>query len=215
MKTIAFLGDSITVGYTLEDQTLRYSTLVSKRLGAKEENYGISGTLIAKSGRNKDDGQDFISRKHLIDSADIAIIFGGTNDYFWSDTHIKGEKNDSYFEHAVQSLCEHVRTARAGKITLFITPYPHHGEGNFLGGKAWNEYDYHDTTEKNFNGHILIEYASTIEEVCKKYEIPCLNLFKDFPFDWRKHTTDGCHPNPEGHEILASVVERKLLELIK
>ena len=81
---IAFLGDSITFGYALEDKSCRYATLVSKALGFEEENYGITGTLVAKAGLNREDGKDFVSRAELIDGADVAVIFGGTNDYFWS-----------------------------------------------------------------------------------------------------------------------------------
>ena len=51
-------------------------------LGMKELNYGITGTLVAKAGLNEMDERDFLSRSSLIDSADVAIVFGGTNDYF-------------------------------------------------------------------------------------------------------------------------------------
>ena len=39
--TIAFLGDSITLGYGLEHKENRYSTLVSQALKMDELNYGI------------------------------------------------------------------------------------------------------------------------------------------------------------------------------
>ena len=44
---IAFLGDSITLGYALEHREDRYSTRVCEMLGAEEENFGIAGTLMA------------------------------------------------------------------------------------------------------------------------------------------------------------------------
>lgn len=213
MKTIAFLGDSITYGYALTDKSKRYATVLSERLGLEEENYGITGTLVAKAGLNNSDEKDFVSRMHLIDGADVAVIFGGTNDYFWSDKPISGEDNDSYFEYALETICKHVLEARAGKITLFVTPYPHNGIGNYLGGELWNSKSCHDTSEVNFNGHSLPEYVSTIERVCQKYDLPCLNLHRNFDFDWKKHTTDGCHPNEEGHLLLTAAIENKLKEL--
>jgi lysophospholipase L1-like esterase len=190
----------------------RYSTLVSNQLGMTEENYGITGTLVAKAGLNIADGKDFVSRAHLIDDADIAIVFGGTNDYFWSDKPIYGE-GDRYFESAVESLIARVKEKRQGKITLFVTPYSHNGVGNYEGGANWQASSTHDTTEKNYNGHTLVDYVNVIEALCEENGIYCLNLHKDFDFDWQKHTVDGCHPNAEGHKLIADAIVDKLDEI--
>lgn len=213
MSSIAFLGDSITFGYGLSDSGARYSSLVSERLGMTEENYGICGTLVAKAGLNRTDKNDFLSRISLIDSADIAVIFGGTNDYFWSDKPIFGN-GDEFFESAIAAICRHIKDTRKGKLTLFVTPYPHNGVGNYLGGEKWNTSSRHDTDTVNFNGHTLSDYAKTVERVCLEYGIPCLDLHRDFEFDHRKHTIDGCHPNEAGHRLLADVIEGKLKYLI-
>ena len=207
--TIAFLGDSITLGYGLNNKEERYSTLVAHALEMEELNYGITGTLVAKAGLNKTDEKDFLSRAHLIDEPDVAIIFGGTNDYFWSDKPIYG-CGDEYFESAVIKLAERVREKRKGKITLFVTPYPHNGIGNFYGGSYWKESSRHDTSEKNYNGHTLKEYVDVTVKICKENDIPCLNLFDDFGFYWQKHTSDGCHPNEAGHMLLAKAITEKL-----
>ena len=210
---IAFLGDSITFGYALADKAKRYSTLVCEELGAEEENHGITGTLVAKAGQNRKDDKSFVSRAHLIDDGDVAVVFGGTNDYFWSDTAITGE-DDSFFEHALESSIARIKEKRAGKITLFVTPYSHSGEGNFLGGEHWQCANRHDTTATNYNGYTLLDYVNLIEKVCEKHGVPCLNLHKNFPFDWRVHTTDGCHPNEAGHTLIAQAVSAKLKELL-
>lgn len=208
MKTIAFLGDSITYGYGLEDPTVAYPYLVARRLGLEIENYGITGTLVAKAGLNTEDGKDFVSRISLVDDADIAVVFGGTNDYFWSDTPISGGENDAYFEHALGTLCRHIQEVRKGKLTLFVTPYPHNGIGNYEGGEHWKTASSrHDTDEKNFTGSTLADYAAVIEKVCNEYGIPCLNLHENFNFDWQRDTLDGCHPNKAGHVRLADAIE--------
>lgn len=212
---IVFLGDSITCGYALTDVTERYTTVLCRRLGLEEENHGITGTLVAKAGLNRTDGKDFVSRLHLIDEADIAVIFGGTNDYFWSDAPIDGGESDVYFAHAAKTLCEHIRRARAGKLTLVVTPYPHNGVGNFFGGETWRTSSRHDTDEVNFCGHTLAEYAAVLEETCLRWGIPCLDLHKNFAFDYRIHTLDGCHPNREGHRLLAEAIETKLKTLME
>ena len=211
---IAFLGDSITCGYALPDATKRYTTALCEQLGSQEENYGITGTLIAKAGLNRTDGKDFVSRLRLIDDADIAVIFGGTNDYFWSDAPICGEATDVFFAHAMETVCAYIGRVRAGKLTLVVTPYPHNGVGNFLGGETWRTSSRHDTDAVNFCGHTLSEYAAVMEETCLKYGIPCLNLHKNFAFDHRLHTLDGCHPNEEGHRLLAETIANKLKSLM-
>ncbi len=211
---IAFLGDSITCGYALPELTKRYSTVLCADLGLEEENYGITGTLIARAGLNRTDGKDFVSRLHLIDGADIAVVFGGTNDYFWSDVPIHGGEGDADFANAVEAICRYIHRVRAGRITLVVTPYPHNGVGNFLGGETWRTAARHDTEAVNFCGHTLAEYAAVIEETCLKYHIPCLNLHKSFAFDHRRHTLDGCHPNEEGHRLLAEAIGNKIKGLM-
>ena len=206
---IAFLGDSITYGYGLEDKNKKYSTLISNTFGMTEKNYGITGTLVAKAGLNRENGDAFVTRVHLINSADIAVIFGGTNDYFWSDKPIKGD-DDGYFSHALETMITHIKKHRQDKITLFVTPYSHNGIGNFYKGENWKASSRHNTSAKNFNGHILLDYVNAIEEACSKNSIPCLNLHENFAFDWRLHTIDGCHPNEEGHKILADTIAEKI-----
>jgi lysophospholipase L1-like esterase len=207
--TIAFLGDSITFGYGLEHKENRYSTLVSQALKMDELNYGITGTLVAKAGLNQTDGKDFLSRAHLIDDADVAIVFGGTNDYFWSDRTIYG-CGEQYFAFAVRKLAEQAKEKRSGKMTLFVTPYPHNGIGNFSGGSDWKDSSRHDTSEMNYNGHTLKDYVDVIARICEEKDIPCLNLFDDFGFFWQEHTSDGCHPNEAGHILIAKAITEKL-----
>ncbi len=211
--TIAFLGDSITYGHGLEDPSCRYATLVSQRLRMTEENYGISGTLMANAGPSRDNGQAFVSRVQAIDQADVAVIFGGTNDYFWSDAPMEGE-GEEHFSCAVRSILQHVKQKRAGKLTLVVTPYPHHGMGNIQGGKSLKDVNFHDTDTVNFHGRVLADYVAVLEELCKEHGVPCLNLHGDFDFSWREHTQDGCHPNEEGHRRLAEVIAAKLEALL-
>lgn len=179
-----------------------------------ELNFGITGTLVAKAGLNRGDGNDFLSRAHLVDEADVAIIFGGTNDYFWSDCPIHGE-GEEYFDFAVKSLIGRVKEKRNGKITLFVTPYRHNGIGNFLSGISWQDASRHDTDQKNFNRHTLSDYVDVIVKLCDENSIPCLNLHEDFDFVWQEHTSDGCHPNEMGHMLIADAVTKKIKELIE
>ena len=214
---IAFLGDSITLGYALEDRSKRYSTLVCADLGAEEINHGITGTLVARAGLSREDGTAYVDRLDAVLDADVTVIFGGTNDYFWSDRPImppEGECAVEYFNCAIHDICRRIKDARADKPTLIVTPYPHHGIGNFKGGEHFKDKSEHDTSEVNFNGQVISDYIDAINNVCAKYGIPVLDLHKVGGFDWRTMTVDGCHPNNEGHRWLADKVTEAIRKLI-
>ena len=62
---INFLGDSITAGAWLASPNDKYTVLLSEKLGATENNYGISATRIARQtipSANISFDQDFLSR---------------------------------------------------------------------------------------------------------------------------------------------------------
>ncbi len=217
-KTIAFLGDSITLGYALEDRTNRFATVLSKRFGAVEENYGITGTLVAKAGLSRDNDTAYITRIANTDNAEYAVVFGGTNDYFWSDMPIspEGESDDvGYFTVALEKICAHLIAHHEKNKVLLVTPYPHHGIGNFKGGENFKDKSEHDTTELNYNGYTIKDYVDKTIEIANKFGLPVLDLHTNSDFDWKKHTVDGCHPNNEGHIWLADKIEKKLYEIAK
>ena len=208
---IAFLGDSITFGYGLADRADRFASVYCKRTGDDEQNLGITGTLVARAGLSRGDGTAFIDRAPQMAGADIAVIFGGTNDYFWSDTPIHGDAPDvRYFADAADALCRIAASQRPASRNLLVTPYPHHGVGNFAGGEHFKQSAEHDTTAVNFVGHTLADYAAVLVETGARHGIPVLNLHAAMPhgtgFDWRVHTSDGCHPNPAGHLRLADTI---------
>lgn len=202
---IAFLGDSITLGYALEDRKDRFSTLVSQKLGAEEINLGITGTLVAKAGLSRDNGTAYIDRIEQVKDGDIVVIFGGTNDYFWSDRPIDGVGED-YFAYAFEKICDTCEALGKKDKLLVITPYKHNGTGNYKGGADFKASSTHDTSDLNFNGHTIEDYANKINEICKKRNIKVLDLQHTDGFDWKKLTVDGCHPNPDGHKWIAQKV---------
>lgn len=198
---IGFLGDSITLGYALDNPSDRYSTLLCTTLHAKEVNHGICGTLVARAGLSRDNGTAYIDRVQNLAGCDYAIVYGGTNDYFWSDTPIFGN-TPAHFEQALHLLGDSLLAMFPAERILFLTPTNHHGTGNFAGGNRFNHSSEHDTTAVNYVGHIMEDYADAILAFCRSVSIPCLDLYRS-DFDWRIHTSDGCHPNPDGHRWLA------------
>ncbi len=54
---IAFLGDSITLGYALEERERdRFPAVLCRMTGHEEQNLGITGTLVAQAGLSRSDG---------------------------------------------------------------------------------------------------------------------------------------------------------------
>jgi len=204
---IAFLGDSITLGYGLDNPDNRFSAVLCRQLGAEEINHGICGTLVARAGLSRENGTAYIDRIGSITAADRLVIFGGTNDYFWSDTPIDGD-TPAHFRYAVRELigaCRILYPEDYRRRVLFLTPYSHHGTGNFADGETWNTSSEHDTTAVNWVEHTLADYADVIVTECKQADVPCLNLHA-LLFDWRTLTLDGCHPNADGHRWLCERV---------
>lgn len=214
---VTFLGDSITLGYALPDRTDRFPTVLASRLGFTEDNQGITGTLVARAGLNNDNPLSYIDRIGLIKDADYAVVFGGTNDYFWSDKPIDppaGKEEDvSYFAVAVDRICRYIAENRKPGTTLLVTPYRHFGHGNFFGGKAFNDANDHPTDSVNYNGHILADYAAKTAEIAEKYGIPVVDLQNTEGFDHKTMTIDGCHPNTVGHLWLADHIGEALKKL--
>ena len=134
------------------------------------------------------------------------MVFGGTNDYFWSDGPLNGDGPDCFVP-AVDLLCRELLRLFSSDRILLVTPYPHHGTGNFQGGASWRDASEHDTDAPNYLGNGLVDYASAICRIGGQHGLKVLDLFKAQPgFDWRAQTLDGCHPNEDGHRWLARQV---------
>ncbi len=216
---IGFLGDSITYGIGLsapEDD--RFTALICRANGYEECNYGIPGTLVARAGMSTQNGTAFVDRYPLLRGTDLAVIFGGTNDYFWTDTPIAPATpcaDVRYFTEALVAILDGVREFLPKERILFVTPYPHHGIGNFHGGQAHTESSEHDTDTLNYMGYTLSDYSDAIVAFCTQHDIPVLDLRKDsVPFDWRTMTSDGCHPNPAGHRWLAERIGERIQAML-
>lgn len=220
MKKVVFLGDSITMGYGLKDTAKRYPSVFCKIAGCEEINYGITGTLIARAGVSVPDNLAFIDRYADMAQGDLAVIFGGANDYWWSDMPVGDESSTdaAYFHCALRELCLGLKKKYSDSPILFVIPYQHRGYGNFYGGRDFKDACFHDTGARNYLGNTLKVYCDLIREICAKYRIPTLDLFTDSGMDIpgsdedaANYTLDGCHPSPAGHKLLAE----RLYEFVK
>jgi len=209
-KKINFLGDSITEGCCASSFQLGYTEVLKKTaLLAEARNYGIGGTRIARQHTASQEEKydlDFCGRIGMMDpDADIVIVFGGTNDHGHGDAPM-GSPTDRTPETFI-GACHYLWTALLakypGKTIVALTPLHRVGEN----------------TPKEDGGWILKDYASVIRNTAISYDIPVLDLFEtsairaDIPCISQKLTTDGLHPNDEGHAILASEIKAFLEQL--
>lgn len=217
MKTVkraVFLGDSITMGYGLENRNNRYPSLFCRMIGAEEINYGITGTLMAWAGTSAFDGTSYIDRYQSMEDGDLIVVFGATNDYYWSDVPICGDGDDDrYFSNAVEHLCIGLREKYSDIPVVFIMPYRMRGIGNYLGGTDGSDHNRHNTDCKNYVGSTLEDYVKMQKEICLEQGMFVLDLFRDFgadiahsDADESHYTLDGCHPNSTGHRHIAELL---------
>lgn len=217
MSKAVFLGDSITMGYGLPDPARRFSTVFCRMADFQEINFGICGTLIARAGLSRKNGTSFIDRCPLMPDADLVVVFGGTNDYFWTDEPISspGSGDDKYFSSAVRHLCAGLKAKYPGKPVIFILPYQMRGIGKTPHSTDADPSTFHCSDEKNFVGCTLADYVDMQLKICGEENIPCLDLFHDPEIDiahrdsdFQNFTLDGCHPNENGHRRIAEKLYR-------
>ncbi len=205
--TINFLGDSITEGHGTSGPEKVFHQIIKEKHGLKHAyNYGVSGTRIARQiVPTKDNTKwdlTFELRSEIMNrGADAVIVFGGTNDFGHGDAPFgELESTDIYtFCGAVNSLiCRLKRDFPNSKI-IFMTPI-------------------HRLTENQKSSpdsKTLEDYKNAIVEICKKWGIKVIDLFKINPLDPNDEelVPDGLHPSDKGHSIMAEVVANELLKI--
>ena len=202
-KVINIMGDSITEGVGASQQSNRYTDVFAQLTGAKVNNYGISGTRIAKQTtptiNNPSFEQDFISRVDEMDeNADAVVVFGGTNDFGHGDAPLGDmQSRDPYtFYGACHVLMSSLMEKFCGKPVVFMTPI---------------QRAYHDDNEAliNSRGYVFKQYIDIIKEVAEYYAIPVLDMYKMSGITVHVQkvketmTVDGLHPSDEGARVIA------------
>ena len=198
-KTINFLGDSITEGHGTSCEEKRFSNLIKEKYGLlKANNYGISGTRIAKQKKPSEKPSHdlyFCGRLCKMDkNADAVVVFGGTNDYGHGDAPFGQftDRTDETFYGACHVMMSELASTYVGKPVVIVTPL--------------------HRTEETRNGRVLENYVNAIKEVARYYSLPVLDLYASsgiqpsVPTIREKLCPDGLHPNDEGHTVLAEKI---------
>ena len=194
------LGDSITYGANTAKTYWQY---IAERTGINAYNYGVSNTCIAKIG----DLENGMWKRYasMSDDADYITVLGGTNDH---GNSVKigewGDSEETTLYGAMTILCEGLIAKYVGKKIGFILPLP---KRNVTAAGVESIYKY---------GSSMDAYVDCIEDVCKRYSIPILNLYigsnlAPWVADFRSaYIPDGLHPNAAGHELISFKIQRFL-----
>ena len=203
-KVINFLGDSITQGCGTTGADKIYTHLIEYRAGlARANNYGIGGTRLAVQKKPSDPpifDLDFCRRaKEMDKSADINVVFGGTNDYGHGDAPIGTPDDrtpDTYYG-ACHTLCRTLLELYPGAVNVICTPLHRL---------------YEDTPSAN-TGLPLSAYVNILRETAELYSIPVCDLWRISGLQpavgviQSTYMPDGLHPSDAGHVLLADRIE--------
>ncbi len=207
---VNFLGDSITEGAGVVDQSNRYDNRLADMCQLSSiHSYGISGSRLAHQIHPSDNPRYdlcFCGRAYDMEpSADMVVVFGGVNDYIHGDAPFGqlGDTTPATYCGGVYFLMNYLREAYAGKPVVFMTP-----ARCFL-RKEVDDLVVSAHAKKRPGGKPLRAYVDVILETAKGFHIPVLDLYNDLGLDphdpavFDTYTMDGLHFNDAGHAVIA------------
>lgn len=195
-QRVLFLGDSITEGLCVREAQNIYVNRLEKLLGAeKVMNHGIGGTTLARNTNDYRYRSFVVRSQELPDEAwhaDLAFIFGGTNDFWIGNAPFGPENSSNPFEinGALNIIINTLKGMNPSMQIILVTPTPR------------REQD----TPNQTTGSKLDGYVEVILAAAKRHHVPCCDLFRVKEFDpWSyDEYDDGLHPNDKGHERIAN-----------
>ena len=200
---INFLGDSITQGCCATDEH-GYVEILTERYGlAAGRNYGIGGTRIARQQIPSllgPEGGDFCGRFRDMDpDADVVFVFGGTNDHGHGNAPVgdMSDRTPDSFIGACHVLFTGLMETFPNAKIVIATPL-------------------HRADESRADGVMLEDYVNHLRAIANHYALPLLDLYASSVINrdtLDRLTTDGLHPNDEGHSILADEIAAFLMNL--
>ncbi len=210
-KTVAFLGDSITEGVGASCVENRFTDVFARLTGGVALNYGISATRIARQKVVTEDlcDRDFNMRVEEIDaSADVVVVFGGTNDFGHGDAPIgRFTDNTVYtFYGALHVLYRQLLERFPEKDIIVLTPLHRLSENVTI-------------NERGIPCEPLKKYVEAIREVAEYYSLPVLDLWKmsgmqpSVDVIREKYMPDGLHPSDLGAAKIADKLRDFLISL--
>ena len=206
MANVSVFGDSIAQGYFDKeggwvDRLKKY--FLNQEIDGKISrsvnvfNLGKSGDTSREIGvRFK---QEASPRKWGTHKA-VLILAIGLNDSIIINGHAKVTK-----QQFKKNLVKIINASKSlSGQTIFVGPTP--VDESKVTPMPWSETEY-------YHNERIGEYDKTIQEVCEKYKLGYVNLFKIFNnLEYKKLLYDGAHPNTEGHKLIFETVKDFLID---
>ena len=207
-RSAVFVGDSITAG---SGTTKIYYEYLEERLGFDSVTpMGVAGSCISAASDYGQSNQPLINRYQDIPSADLIVIFMGTNDY-GHETPLGnvGDTQDGTFYGALNMIISALVVKHPSSKIVFVTPLHRYGFGTSkILGTSFTSDDV-----ANGVGATLGDYVDALKTVCANNGVSVIDLYTECTLDPADTDTrtnympDGLHPNAAGHEVIAGIME--------
>ena len=212
------LGDSITEGVGARSPEKAYPAVLSKLTGAVVNNYGVSGSRITDIESIWTNPGSFVDRMYTMDkSADLVIIFGGSNDFWFGDCPI-GKRTDTKidtFYGALNRLLPYLKREYPNSDIVLVIPYQQSKDAD-------ETHTYKRSTYSDFGTGTFSKYRVAMLDRCEYYGIPVLDLYADNDLNmadnrealerYGNFICDGCHLNDAGYNLLARKIYRFIMQ---
>jgi acyl-CoA thioesterase-1 len=191
--TVVTLGDSITKGVrpgVRADET--FAALLAARL--KEQGVAAEVVNVGVGGERTDQALARLDRAVLSRRPGVVTVMYGTNDSYVDRGASASRIDVAAYRKNLESLVARLRAG--GAEPVLMTP-PRWADGASPDGLGENP-------------NVRLEpYVRACRDVARAGRVPLVDHFADWSAaarqgtDLRAWTTDGCHPNPEGHRRMA------------
>jgi len=207
-RSAVFVGDSITAGI---GTTQIYYQYLEEALGLGSVTaMGVGGSCISAYSDYGTSNQPLINRYQNIPSADLIVIFMGTNDY-GHETPLGSmeDTQDGTFYGALNTIIPDLVAKHPSSKIVFVTPLHRYGFGT---SKIFETAFTYDSIPNGVRAS-LGDYVYALKTVCANNGVSVIDLYTECTLDpsdaevRAAYMPDGLHPNAAGHEVIAGIME--------
>ena len=207
-RSAVFVGDSITAGV---GTTKLYYEFLKESLGLDSVTaLGVGGSCVSAASDYGQKNQPLINRYQSIPSADLIVIFMGTNDY-GHETPLGSvsDTEDGTFYGALNIIVPALIKSHPSSKIVYVTPMHRYGFGT---SKILGTNFTYDHLPNGVNA-TLEDYVDAVKNVCASNGVSVIDLHTECTWDPSDsevragYMPDGIHPNAAGHEVIAGIME--------